>query len=125
MKNQTIVSRSSVEAEYRVMAAAMIEVIWLCGLLAYLGVKFTHLTRLFCDNQAALHIAVNLVFHECRKYIEIDCHFVRKHIKSHTIDTSHISTNMQLVDIFTKALGQGRFHIILSKLGIRDPHAPT
>ncbi|GAA0145163.1 hypothetical protein LIER_05417 [Lithospermum erythrorhizon] len=42
-----------------------------------------------------------------------------------TIQTSHVSTNEQLADIFTKSLGRKQFEFLLRKLGIHDLHAPT
>lgn len=33
----------------------------------------------FCDNFDALHLIKNHVFYEWKKYVELDCHMVRKH----------------------------------------------
>ncbi|XP_070677910.1 uncharacterized mitochondrial protein AtMg00810-like [Malus domestica] len=63
-KKQTVVARSSVEAEYRAMAATACELIWLKILLTDLGCVNNEHMSLFCDNQAAMHIASNPVFHE-------------------------------------------------------------
>ena len=75
-KKQGVVSRSSVESEYRAMTLSMCEIMWLHQLLMEVCIKTVVPAKLWCDNQAALHIASNPVFHERTKYIEIDCHFV-------------------------------------------------
>ncbi|KAK2993029.1 hypothetical protein RJ640_001592 [Escallonia rubra] len=124
-KKQTVVSRSSAEVEYRAMATTTSEIIWLKQLLQDLEVSCTTPVSLFCDNRAAIHIAANPVFHERTKHMEIDCHFIRQHIQSQTIATKSISSQDQLADIFTKALGHDRFHQLLGKLGISTLHAPT
>lgn len=57
------------------MASASSELTLLIRLLTELGAEQRTPVTLHRDNQSALHIAKNPVFHERTKYIEIDCHF--------------------------------------------------
>lgn len=122
-KKQKVAARSSAEAEYRCMALTVKELEWLRHLVADFGVSQTEPTDLHCDNQAALHIAANPVFHERTKGVEIDCHNVRDAIQSGAIRTKKVHTKEQLADVFTKALGRREFEDIVAKLGTWNPHA--
>ena len=70
-------SRSSAEAECKVMAHTACKIVWLKNLLMELGFRQPGPMPMDCDNQSAIYIAQNLVFHERTKHIKIDCHFVR------------------------------------------------
>ena len=124
-KKQPTVSRSSAEAEYRAMSYTYSEVQWLLELLTAFGITQTESIPMYCDNKAALHIATNPVFHERTKHIESDCHIIRDAVKDKVISTRHVSSQNQIADFLTKALGRRQFNYLLCKMGVRDLHSPS
>ncbi|RVW36465.1 Retrovirus-related Pol polyprotein from transposon TNT 1-94 [Vitis vinifera] len=90
-KKQDVVARSSAEASIELWLLATCELIWLRHLLRELRFGKDEQMKLICDNQAALHIASNPVFHERTKHIEVDCHFIREKIASGCVATSFVN----------------------------------
>lgn len=117
-KKQSIVSRSSAEAEYRAMGNAVSELTWLQLLLRELGIP-PHPANLSCNNQAVLHIAKNPFFHERAKHVEIDCHFVRDKAQDGHIQTTFLPSTQQLADTLAKALLPAPHHELIFNLMYR------
>ena len=63
-KKQSVISRSNAKSEYRAMTQSVCEIMWLHQLLMKVGIETPVRAKLWYDNQDALHIASNSVFHE-------------------------------------------------------------
>ena len=124
-KKQSVISRSSVESEYRAMTLSVCEIMWLYQFLMEVGIETPVSAKLWYDNQVAFHIASNRVFHERTEHIEIDRHFVREKIQPGLISRGYVKTEEQLGDIFTKALIGDWVSYLRNKLGIINIYAPT
>ncbi|CAA7043465.1 unnamed protein product [Microthlaspi erraticum] len=123
-KKQDTVSCSSAEAEFRAMAFATKEMIWLSRLLVSLKIPFQEPTHLYCDNTAAIHIANNFVYHERTKHVEIDCYKIRESIDSGFIKTMFVDSVDNLADCLTKLLHPTMFHGLIHKMGVCNIFQP-
>ena len=117
---QKSVSRSSSEAEYKAVANATADLMWIQNVLHELGIRLPHPPSLFCDNTGATYLCANPVFHSRMKHISLDYHFVRECVANGTLKVLRISTKDQLADILTKALSRHRFRLLRSKIGVSD-----
>jgi len=84
-KKHPTVSRLSTEAEYKSVANATAELLWIQYLLRDLDVHLSSPPKLWCDNIGATYLAANPVFHARTKHVEIDFHFVRDHVAAKTL----------------------------------------
>ncbi|XP_020549893.1 uncharacterized protein LOC110012101 [Sesamum indicum] len=122
-KKQMTVSRSSAEDEYHSMGSAVCKLLWITYILCAFQVSFRIPVSFWCDNQAAIHITANPVFHERTKHLDIDCHVVCDQFKLGLIQPTHVPGHNQLVDLFTKASSAADFACLFVKLGLA-PQAP-
>lgn len=72
------------------------------------------------DNQSAIQLSKNPVFHDRSKHIETRYHYIRECIEEGRVQVEFIGTNEQLADILTKALGRDRFIELRSKIGLLE-----
>ncbi|KAG8489845.1 hypothetical protein CXB51_017911 [Gossypium anomalum] len=79
-KKQQMVSRSTVETEYRGLAHAVIEVIWLESLLSELHISPSRKPTMWCDNSGAVAVAAG------------------------KMSVGHVPAQEQVADVFTKPL---------------------
>jgi hypothetical protein len=107
------------KAEYVAAGACCAQLLWMRQTLSDYSCEFSKIPIL-CDNESAIKLANNLVQHFRTKHIDIRYHFLKDHKAKEDIALRHVSTERQLVDIFTKPLDEQRFCALRSELNILD-----
>ena len=83
-----------------------------------LGVGQQSATTIFTDNQSALAIARNPMFHAHTKHIEVHYHYVRERLSEGDIIMTYVPTQDNPADLFTKALPREKFEAFRKALGL-------
>ena len=91
---------------------------WLSRLIAELVGGETQKFSLLIDNQSAIELAKNPVFHDRSKHIDTRYHYIRDCIEKNIVDVNHAGTDEQVADILMKPLGRIKFVEFRLKLGV-------
>ncbi|KAF9666595.1 hypothetical protein SADUNF_Sadunf16G0245100 [Salix dunnii] len=114
------VAHSTTEVEYKALANAASETLWLSTLLKELALPVLAAPQLHCDNLGATHLSFNPVNHSRMKHILIDLHFVRDLAQKGRLQVKHVHTHDQLDDLFTKPLSRQCTEFLRTKIGLAD-----
>ncbi|GJZ92901.1 hypothetical protein Tco_0664966, partial [Tanacetum coccineum] len=71
-----------------------------------------------CDNQSAIHLSRNAMFHERTKHINVRYHFIREIVESKEIKVAKIGTKDNAADAFTKVVPGPKFKYCMKILGV-------
>ena len=101
---QSIISLSSCVVEYVAANSAIFHLIWLRNKLKHMGFPQENPIEIYIDNQSAIVLAKNLVYHERSKHIDTRYYFIQEHVKNKEFELISCKTNDQITYIFTKPL---------------------
>ncbi|GJR06249.1 hypothetical protein Tco_0529233 [Tanacetum coccineum] len=108
---QHVVALSTIEVEYMALMEAIKESIWIKRLLIELGVNLRSVV-VNCDNQSAIHLSRNAMFHERTKHINMRYHFIREIVESKEIEVAKIGMKDNTANAFTKVVPGCRLKVL-------------
>ena len=92
-------SQSSTEAEYRALADALNETIWIVMVLRELGIEVETPIQFREDNEATIKLGENKMSSRRNKHIDLRHHVIRFHNDKGTIKLSYCPTSQMIADI--------------------------
>jgi hypothetical protein len=119
-KQQTIVAKSTCEAEMYALSAAVSEAKWIRMFLRELFDQLQQApvihTVAHVDNTAAIAVSKNDVHHSRTKHIDLRHHHVREAVEKNLLRLEHVPSAEQLADILTKPLARVAFERLRDRL---------
>nr|GEW20687.1 retrovirus-related Pol polyprotein from transposon TNT 1-94 [Tanacetum cinerariifolium] len=101
-KKQTIVANSTSKEEYIDASNCCGQVLWLQNQLLDYGYNFIQI-KIHVDNESAICVVKNLVYHSKTKHIKIRHHFIRDSYEKRLIEMVKIHIDYNVADLLTKA----------------------
>ncbi|MBW0461131.1 hypothetical protein O181_000846 [Austropuccinia psidii MF-1] len=98
---QKVVALSSAEAEYNALTECSQDLLWLKQLIHKISTIKCSGT-LFSDNQSAIAIASNQIYHHGTRHINFRLHFIRDLIEKSKIRLQYLPTTYMVADSLTK-----------------------
>lgn len=118
-QKQKCVTTSTCEAEYVSLSLCVKEAVYLQSFLFEIGLKDFASATIHADNQGAICLSNDPVFHSRTKHIDIQYHYIRSIIKENeNIKLKYVPTEEMLADILTKALNRKKHFFCASGLGV-------
>ncbi|MCO5569448.1 hypothetical protein L7F22_023160 [Adiantum nelumboides] len=117
-KKLPTVALSSTEVEYRALALATCEIMWLKKIFKDLNVQ-VNMFPLYGNNMSSIYLAGNPMFHAQSKHIEVHYHFIREKVLVKEVDIQYSNTKKQVADIMTKFLDAAKIMKFKTKMGLR------
>jgi hypothetical protein len=119
-KKQSTTASSTTEAEYYADQKGAREIRWMRQLLGNLGYPQTTLIVMYSDNQAATGIRLvrNPEFHQLTKHIDVKYHVICEYCQRGDLTIIYVTTDNNLVDVFTKPLARDRFQRLRSLMSM-------
>nr|GEU33287.1 retrovirus-related Pol polyprotein from transposon TNT 1-94 [Tanacetum cinerariifolium] len=114
---QHVIALFTIEEEYMALTEAVKKSSWLKGLLIEMGVNLRSVV-MNCDNQSAIHLSRNAMFHERTKHINVRYHFIREIMESKEIEVAKIGTKDNAADAFTNVVPGSKFKYCMEILGV-------
>nr|GEV33992.1 retrovirus-related Pol polyprotein from transposon TNT 1-94 [Tanacetum cinerariifolium] len=112
-----IQGESREEVKYMTLTKAVKESIWLKGILIKLRANVRSMVVNY-DNQSAIYLSRNAMFHERTKHINLRYHFIREIIESKEIEVAKIGTKDNVAHAFTKVVPSPKFKYCIEILGV-------
>ena len=111
-------AQSTTEAEFVTTTTAVNQLLWLRKIFGGLHMNQTKGIEVFVENQSAIAISHNPVFHGKTKHFNIKLFFLREDQNNYNVILLYCKTKDQLANIFNKPLSGTKFQLLKRKFGL-------
>nr|GEU85302.1 reverse transcriptase domain-containing protein [Tanacetum cinerariifolium] len=78
-------------------------------------------TKIYVDNESAICVVKNHVYHSKTKHIEIRHHFIKDSYEKRLIEMVKVHTDYNVAYLLTKAFDVTRFQFLIASIGLLNP----